>query len=110
VKQVERDVFLIEMYKALGHPIRLDILRILKEGPRCVCDILPGLDSEQSNASQHFTVLKNAGILKRYRKGSQMMYEVIDPMIYQLISLSEEILIHRLDRTREALTREVAHE
>ncbi|OPL08884.1 MAG: ArsR family transcriptional regulator [delta proteobacterium ML8_F1] len=103
---MERDTFLIEMYKALGHPIRLEIVRILKEGPLCVCDILPRLDSEQSNASQHFSVLKNAGIVKRYRKGSQMMYEVVDPLVYQLLSLSETLLKNRLDRTREALSKE----
>src|SRR5665647_3429098 len=50
------------VFKALSHPTRLQIVRLLKEKPLCVCEILPQIESEQSNTSQHLSVLKNQGL------------------------------------------------
>jgi len=51
------------IFKALAHPIRMQIVKLLRNGEMCVCDIIPNLDSEQSNTSQHLAVLKNQGIV-----------------------------------------------
>jgi len=56
-------IFEAEIFKALAHPTRVQILHLLKEGERCVCEIVPSLDLEQPNVSRHLYVLKKEGIL-----------------------------------------------
>jgi DNA-binding transcriptional ArsR family regulator len=58
------------VFKALAHPTRLQIINLLKEKLLCVCEILPQLESEQSNTSQHLTALKNQGIVESKNEGS----------------------------------------
>ena len=61
------------IFKALSHPTRLQIINLLKNGPLCVCEILPQLESEQSNTSQHLTILKNQGIVESKKEGSKVI-------------------------------------
>jgi len=52
-----------EYFKALSHPVRIKIVHYLREGEKCVCEIVPYLREEQSNVSRHLAALKRAGIL-----------------------------------------------
>ncbi|MDR3565302.1 MAG: metalloregulator ArsR/SmtB family transcription factor [Negativicutes bacterium] len=52
-----------DFFKTLSHPVRLNILRLLKDGERCVCEIIDELDIEQSNLSQHLGLMKKQGLL-----------------------------------------------
>jgi len=101
------DQYIASIFKALSHPIRLDVIKSLKDGPKCVCDILPLLQSEQSNASQHLSVLKNNGIIERRKDGTKVMYGVTDEKIFSLIDDAQSILINQLEKKREALLRGV---
>lgn len=83
-------------FKALAHPTRIQILRLLENGPLCVCDILPQVDSEQSNTSQHLSVLRQAGLLESRRDGTKVIYSVADPGIYQILSATETLLKNQL--------------
>lgn len=83
-------------FKALAHPTRIQILRLLENGPLCVCDILPQVDSEQSNTSQHLSVLRQAGLLESKRDGTKVIYSVADPGIYPILSAAETLLKNQL--------------
>ncbi len=64
--------------KALGHPVRLKIVKgLLKDGCN-VNKIVEGLGLPQSTVSQHLTILKNAGIIKGVRSGVRICYKVVD--------------------------------
>jgi len=65
---VEDQVYAVqaEYFKALSHPVRIRIVHYLKEGERCVCEIVPYLKEEQSNVPRHLTVLRRAGALLEY--------------------------------------------
>ena len=56
---------------------RLRILNLIYEGELCVCDIIAILGIQQSNASRHLTVLKNAGIIQ-CRKSAQWNYHYLN--------------------------------
>lgn len=99
------DQYIASIFKALSHPIRLDIVKSLRDGPKCVCDILPLLKSEQSNASQHLSVLKNYGIIQRWKDGTKVMYGITDEKIFSLIEDAQSILINQLEKKREAILR-----
>jgi ArsR family transcriptional regulator len=65
--------------RALGHPVRLNILRILASQQRecCCADVTEELPLAQSTVSQHIKVLLDAGLIVRKPKGTRNCY-VID--------------------------------
>jgi DNA-binding transcriptional ArsR family regulator len=53
---------LVAMFKAIGHPMRFDILHFLLENPSCCTkDIVDALPISQSTVSQHIKMLRQAG-------------------------------------------------
>lgn len=71
----EADQELAELAKALGHPARVKILRILVHRNACVCgDIVEELPLAQSTVSQHLKVLKEAGLIRGDVDGPRVCY------------------------------------
>ena len=67
-------VDLAEMAKALGHPGRLEILRILA-GRACICgDIVDRMPLSQSTVSQHLKELKKVGLIRGEIEGPRICY------------------------------------
>jgi ArsR family transcriptional regulator, arsenate/arsenite/antimonite-responsive transcriptional repressor len=64
--------------KALGHPVRLKIVKGLVKDGCNVNKIVKGLGLPQSTVSQHLAILKNAGIIKGVRSGVKICYKVAD--------------------------------
>ncbi|WP_206513363.1 ArsR/SmtB family transcription factor [Pelagibacterium montanilacus] len=64
--------------RALGHPVRLEILRILSgRGTHCCCnDLTSCLSLAQSTVSQHLKVLLDAGVIERRAQGTRNNYQV----------------------------------
>jgi len=94
------------VFKALSHPTRLQIVRLLKEKPLCVCEILPQIQSEQSNTSQHLSILKNQGIVDSSRDGMMVIYRIINPDVYQMIDIAENIILKQIEETKSSLTKD----
>lgn len=92
------------IFKALSHPTRLQIVKLLKEKPLCVCEILPQLESEQSNTSQHLTILKNQGIVESKKDGSMVIYKIKSPQVYKMIDIAEGIILRQIEETKSSLT------
>jgi len=65
-----------ELFHALSDETRLEILEILKNGERCVCDLTSALDAAQSRLSFHLKVLKDAGIVNDRKDGRWVHYEL----------------------------------
>lgn len=69
------DEELAMLTKALGHPARVKILRILIRRDACVCgDIVDELPLAQSTVSQHLKVLKDAGLIRGEIDGPRVCY------------------------------------
>lgn len=64
--------------RALGHPVRLAILRILSEKSRdcCCTDVTQCLPLAQSTVSQHIKVLLDAGLIERHARGTRNCYSL----------------------------------
>jgi len=93
------------VFKALAHPTRIQIVKLLRNGELCVCDILPNLDSEQSNTSQHLTVLKNQGIVESRKDGSKVIYSIKNKEVYEMIDLVEVIILRQIEETKTSLSK-----
>ncbi len=71
----EADEDLASLSKALGHPARVKILRILVRKNACICgDIVDELPLAQSTVSQHLKVLKDAGLIRGEVDGPRVCY------------------------------------
>ena len=64
------------VFKALGHPERLRVVRALAEGSRCVCELHEACPSDLSTLSKHLAVLKRAGVLTSERRGREIWYSL----------------------------------
>ncbi|HEX2945505.1 MAG TPA: metalloregulator ArsR/SmtB family transcription factor [Clostridia bacterium] len=93
------------IFKALAHPTRIQIIKLLKDGEMCVCDILPKIDSEQSNTSQHLTVLKSQGIVDSRKEGSRVIYSVKNKEVFEMLELAEKIILRQLEDTKALLSK-----
>jgi ArsR family transcriptional regulator len=71
----EADEELSVLGKAIGHPARVQILRILARKDACICgDIVEELPLAQSTVSQHLKVLKDAGLVRGDVDGPRVCY------------------------------------
>ena len=79
--EVER---LAGMFKAIGHPVRLQIVDLLirYQGQACVCDIEGMFDLAQPTISHHLKVLRKAGVVESERRG-QWYYYFVTPRARQ---------------------------
>jgi ArsR family transcriptional regulator len=66
----------LNLFHALSDPTRLKIVRKLKHGERCVCELTDALDAAQSRLSFHLKVLKDAGVVSDRRDGRWVYYEL----------------------------------
>ncbi len=62
--------------KALGEPRRLEILELLRKGPRSVGEIADQVDVTQQAVSQHLAVLDRAGLVEARKEGTRSVYAV----------------------------------
>ena len=70
-----KEVELAEWAKALGHPARLAILKVLAERNACICgEIVEVLPLAQATVSQHLKALKEAGIVEGTIEGPRSCY------------------------------------
>jgi DNA-binding transcriptional ArsR family regulator len=67
---------LVDLLKTLGHPARLRILALLREGEMCVCQINAVVGLAASTVSEHLTELRRAGLLSERKEGRWVYYEL----------------------------------
>ena len=72
--------------KALGDPIRLQLVDVLRKhaGSVCVCELVPLFDVGQPTVSHHLKVLRDAGIVGSERRGLWAYYYVIPDALKEL--------------------------
>ncbi|RLI21940.1 hypothetical protein DRO47_03185 [Candidatus Bathyarchaeota archaeon] len=95
--------FKAKIFKALADPVRLEIIEFLRNGEKCVCEIIPHVGIAQPLVSRHLKILKNTGLVKVRKEGNRRYYSVTDPRIFRVIdavtpdltlSLSKIIIEH----------------
>lgn len=78
--------------KALGDPVRLQIVEFLQDGPQTVTAIAEQIESEMAKASHHLQVLSHAGLVTTERDGKYAYY-----------SLAADVLVRGSSRTPNRL-------
>jgi DNA-binding transcriptional ArsR family regulator len=79
-----------EIFKALGHPVRLRIVTALRDGgDACVCHLEHELGLRQAYLSQHLAKLRAAGVVSDQRVGSNVFYALAGGWVAELLSTLE---------------------
>lgn len=92
-----------EFFRLLGHPARVRVLELLRDGERSVGELQAELGLDSSGTSQHLTAMRRQGILESRRAGTSVFYHVKDPRIFQLLEIAKQILTTQLEETTALL-------
>jgi ArsR family transcriptional regulator len=77
--------FKAKVFKALSDPIRLKILECLRNGEKCVCEIIPYVKAPQPLVSRHLAILKQHGLIKNRKDKNKRLYSIANPAIFKVI-------------------------
>jgi len=91
---MENEIFELKagILKMLAQPTRLKILECLRNGERCICDIIPAIDGEQSNVSRHISLMQKNHLVTTQKDGVRVMVKVKDPEIFNILDRVSKIL------------------
>lgn len=93
-----------ELFRTLGHPVRIRVLELLQEGPRPVRDLLAEIEVEPSNLSQQLAVLRRAGLVTSTREGATVLYTLSTSDVAALMLAARRILASVLSGQQDLLT------
>lgn len=80
------------VFKAFADTNRLKILKLLKEGELCACELTIALSNSQSTVSHHLSVLKNAGLIKERKEGKWSYFRLADGAVIEILNQAK--LLH----------------
>ncbi len=92
-----------QLFRTLGHPVRIRILELLADGERTVGDLQDALDLDSSGTSQHLAALRQQGVLESRRVGTSVYYRIRDPRVSQLLAVAKQILTSALSDSQALL-------
>jgi ArsR family transcriptional regulator len=74
-----------EILKALAQPTRMKILECLRDGEKCICEIVPAINGEQSNISRHISLMQKSHLVTTRKDGVRVMVKVSDPKVFEIL-------------------------
>lgn len=90
--EVRASALKAEVLKALASAARIRIIELLRERPRCACEIPGILGLEQPNVSQHLAVLRRSGLVNAARDGSRIIYSVDRDEVFAILDLVDALV------------------
>lgn len=98
IHQIKADFF-----RTLGHPARVRILELLRDGELSVGKLQAELGIDSSGASQHLAAMRRQGLLESRREGTSVFYRVRDPRVFQLLETARQLIGSHLEETQALL-------
>jgi len=94
-----------EVCKALGNPLRIQIIDLLRNRELSFSDILEVTGGLKSTLSQHLSIMASKGILHQRRKGLNVYFRLSSIKVSKACVLMREVLIENLKKQNEILNR-----
>lgn len=92
-----------EFFRTLGHPARVRVLELLKDGEMTVGQLQAALGIDSSGASQHLAAMRRQGILEARKEGTSVHYSVRDPRIFQMLASARQVIGSHLEEANALL-------
>ncbi|MEO0563309.1 MAG: metalloregulator ArsR/SmtB family transcription factor [Chloroflexota bacterium] len=96
----------IDVFTAIAHPVRREILEILASGDRTAGELTAPFEVSRSAVSQHLSLLVDAGLIERRRQGRKQLYQIQPDNlneVYRWIQQFEAFWAERLDNLGQVL-------
>jgi len=100
----ELSKFKAEFFKALAHPLRIQIIDALRGGEIGVSDLCTRLKVEQSSVSQQLAQLRSRNIVVGRKEGQNVYYSIRDKAIFRLLDAAKEIFNNHLVGVQDLLS------
>lgn len=81
-----------KLFRGLGDASRLSVLEALRDGPRCVSEVVATTGLSQPNASAHLACLMDCGIVTRDRRGKFVYYAIADKRAVKVLKDADAML------------------
>lgn len=81
-----------ELFRTLGHPVRIRVLELLVERPQVVRDLLTDIEIEASNLSQQLAVLRRVGLVTSSRHNGIVEYRLATAEVADLLVAGRAVL------------------
>ena len=94
------------LFRVLGHPARVRILELLRDGERSVGALQAELGLDSGGTSQQLAALRRIGLVHARRDGTSVYYRVDDERVFDLIAAASEIISRQLEE-QQAILREL---
>lgn len=92
-----------ELFRVLGHPARVRIIELLRDGERSVGSLQGALGLDSSGTSQHLAVLRTSGLVTGRRDGTTVYYRVTEDAVFGLLEAARLLLGGVLGRQQAEL-------
>ncbi len=92
-----------ELFRGLGHPVRIRVLELLDEGPKTVRQLLDAIAIGASRLSQQLAVLRGIGLVAAHRTGNTVQYSLSTSEVAALLRTARQVLTHLTLRQRRLL-------
>lgn len=92
-----------EICKALGHPLRVEIIDILSKKELCFSDILERTGGIKSTLSQHLSIMVDKGILKSRRDSRCIYFSLSSSKVAKACGLMREVLVENINSRKELI-------
>lgn|GEM_PF-112110 len=92
-----------QFFRSLGHPARIRVLELLRDGERSVGELVGEVGLEASHLSQQLGVLRRAGLVTTRKQGTTVYYALATPLIAGLLEQTRLILTGVLNEQAEIL-------
>ena len=92
-----------DFFRVLGHPARVRLLQLLREGEQSVGSLQDALELDSSGTSQHLASLRAQGLVVGRKEGTSVYYRVKDPRTLDLLELAKDIISAALEENRALL-------
>jgi len=89
---------------ALAHPVRLQILELLRNEGAYVMHLTKMLGRPQANISQHLAILRDAGLVVDERMGMTVVYRVRDSRVFELVDQFKMLVLPSARRPKSNVT------
>src|SRR3954454_23991727 len=90
-------------FRVLGHPARVRILELLRDGERSVGSLQAELELDSSGTSQHLAALRRIGLVHARREGTNVYYRVEDERVFDLLAAGRDIISRQLTEQQTIL-------
>ncbi len=94
-----------EICKTLANPLRLEIINALRDGEKNVNELVNIVKINQSNISQHLTIMRQKNIVSTRRAGKNIYYQLAYPEMIKACEIIRMVLQKQLRNNQELARR-----